>query len=269
MVAKHAHQNSDIPHCFYHYQHKHTNTNMTNPFDWYHSLYYGEKWSIKEFDTKTPTSLDYLLKQMFKKAYCTGDIKMKNSLPAFNAAYYIACCIANTEGVDETSFGDEMDDAIKLIWKEDYKRNHRGKDMICPLLELMLVKWMAFAVLFLQEKKSDEMNAFLEMFENGLIETGDDMLENEKWSNCGFLDGFCQMIRQWEHTYNTDLRPNALHPRYYTDGIWNSYVRHYSMTDIKWQLTFFRTQQEQKAFLDWARQMSARPQPLDPDELPF
>ena len=35
---------------------------MKNPFEWFHSLYYGERLSLQDFDTKNPASLDALLK---------------------------------------------------------------------------------------------------------------------------------------------------------------------------------------------------------------
>jgi len=247
---------------------------MINPFEWYHSLYYGERWNLSDFDTKNPTSLDALLKQLFMIAHRTGTLKMKNSLPAFNAAYYIAVCIANTEGIDETNLDDEIDSSINTIWEEDYGRNHKNKKLPCPFVERMLIKWMAYAVLFLQKKKSDEMNEFLNLFQNKLrsIETDENLQNTEEWDKMSFLLDIPSIIEKWGHKYNTDLRPHALHPQYYTETMWTNHVRHYTLNDIKWQLTFYHTKQEQIAFLNWAKEMSSRPQPVDfndVDDLPF
>lgn len=236
---------------------------MTNPFDWYHSLYYGEKWNLSDFDTKKTTSLDALLKQLFMVAHRTGTMKMKNSLPAFNAAYYVAVCIVNTEGIDETNLDDEIDSAIKTIWQEDYNRHRNNQIIYCPYAELMLIKWMSYAILSLQEKKSEEMIAFLELFRDKLksIETDDSLINSEEWDALKFLVDLPAMIENWAYRYHTDLRPHALHPQYYTESIWTTSVRHYNMNEWEWQLTFFQTKEEQMAFLDWAKSMSERPQP--------
>lgn len=77
---------------------------MKNPFEWFHNLYYGEKNSLSAFDTKNPTSLDSLLKKIYMIGRKHVNLRMKNSLPAFNAAYYVAVCLANTEGIDESNF---------------------------------------------------------------------------------------------------------------------------------------------------------------------
>ena len=49
---------------------------MKNPFEWFHSLYYGERLSLQDFDTKNPASLDALLKQIFMTGH-KGTIKKK------------------------------------------------------------------------------------------------------------------------------------------------------------------------------------------------
>ena len=103
---------------------------MKTPFEWFHSLYYGEKISLHDFDTKNPASLDALLKHIFMTGHKAGKYKMKNSLPAFNAAYYVAACLFNSEAVDETNFDDDIDTKIREIWLEDYKRYHYCPDKI-------------------------------------------------------------------------------------------------------------------------------------------
>ncbi len=254
---------------------------MTNPFEWYHSLYYGEKWKLNDFDTKNSKSLDALLKQLFKTVLKHRKLKMKNSLPAFNAAYYIAVCVANTEGLDETNLDEDIATAVQTIWEEDYKRNHGADDNpACPFAERMLVKWMAYAILFLQEKKTDEMDEFLGRFRdslvdemNGVIRESDEMADREgdfRTHSYHFLNDLPQMIEAWEYRYRTDLRPRALHPQYFTNNIWFGHVRRYGLNTFKWQLTFYRTQAEQMAFLDWAKKMSDKyKHATSDDELPF
>ena len=244
---------------------------MTNPFEWYHSLYYGEKWNLSDFDTKNPISLDALLKRLFMVAHKNGKLLMKNSLPALNAAYYVAVCIANTEGIDETNLDDEIDFSIRIIWEEDYNRNYKNKKRNCPFAELMLIKWMVYAILFLQKTKSSEMNEFLILFREKLLTIQAYAYEDdpEEADNINFLEELPKIIDQWKYRYNTDFRAHPLHPQCYRDSMWTNHVRHYDLNKFKWQLSFFQTQQEQMDFLNWARQMSSRPQPVDIDDLPF
>lgn len=106
---------------------------MLHPFNWHHSLYYGEKWNLSDFDTKNPKSLNHLLKQMYMLGYKNGHFLMKNSLPAFNAAYYVAVAISNTEGIDETNLEEEAEEILEeekflvgipnLVSKWEYRYN--------------------------------------------------------------------------------------------------------------------------------------------------
>ena len=163
---------------------------MKNPFEWFHSLYYGEKISLHDFDTKNPASLDALLKHIFMTGHKAGKYKMKNSLPAFNAAYYVAACLFNSEAVDETNFDDDIDTKIREIWLEDYKRYHKEENVRCPYRELVLIKWMVNAILTLQESKSNEMILFLDDFRRELIaanEPDEDLLHSEEYERYAFL----------------------------------------------------------------------------------
>ncbi len=246
---------------------------MKEPFAWYHNLYYGEKRSLRDFDTKNPKSLDCLLKKLFMKAKRTGKLKMKNSLPAFNAAYYVAVCLANTEGIDEANLDDEIDAAINTIWMEDYvKHQHRASIDRCPYVERMLIKWMIYAILRLQRDHNEEIDEFLETYREKLdsITDDEDLVNSEEWDDYSFLLELPAMIEQWEYRYCTDLRPHAEHPCHYDAAIWDNNVRFYSMDDLECQLTFFRSKEEQIAFLDWAKKESGRPQPYNfGDDFPF
>lgn len=245
---------------------------MINPFEWHHSLYYGEKRNLKDFDTKNPNSLDALLKQMYMEAHKSGRILMKNSLPAFNAAYYVAVCLSNIEGIDETNLDEDIENAINTIWQEDYNKHHSTL-MKCPDYEQCLIEWMVLAILHLQENKSEEMNAFLESYRNNLarqLKTEIPFPEEdiEDWK---FLNKMPDMIDSWQHTYNTDLRPHAL-MKNVGNNLWYYIVHKYSMDELELQLTFFRTEEEQKAFLNWAKEMSQTSQSTsysDADDLPF
>ena len=246
---------------------------MKEPFDWYHNLYYGEKRRLSDYDTKNPKSLDYLLKQLFMKAKRTGKLKMINFLPAFNAAYYVAVCLANTKGLDEANLDDEIDSAIRSIWGEDYMRHHQPLSLIgCPYVERMLIQWMVYAILFLQEKHSHEMRIFLKMFKIKLssFEYDEELINFEEWKKYSFLLDLPSMIEQWEYRYSTDFQPHPKNPSSYKNDIWDNYVRYYGFDDLICQLTFFPTKEEQMAFLNWARIQSSRPQPfMLSDQLPF
>lgn len=238
---------------------------MKKPFEWYHNLYYGEKKSLSDFDTKNPCSLDCLLKQMFMKAHDEGKLKMKNSLPALNAAYYVAVCLMNTEGIGESielELDDEIDLAIKTIWGESYNRHSSPlSHVICPWGERMLIRWMSFAILFLQEKHSHEMNVFLKMYKVrlSLIEYDDGLIKLDDWGKYRYLFDLPGMIEQWKYRYTTDFRPHPMHPSCYDDDIWDNYVREYNYDELECQLTLFRTKGEQMAFLNWALVQSCRP----------
>lgn len=240
---------------------------MKKPFEWYHNLYYGEKRSLSDFDTKNPKSLDCLLMQMFMKAHDEGKLKMKNPLPALNAAYYVAVCLMNTEGIDESDeleLDDDIDEAIRIIWREDYLRHSPPFSHIsCPYVERMLIRWMVYAILFLQEKYSHKMDIFLKMFKVRLLSVKYDveLIKPEDWEKYKFLFDLPIIIEQWKYRYTTDFHPHPMNPSGYDDIMW-FYVMDYEYDELECQLTFFRTKKEQMAFLDWARKQSRRAQPL-------
>ena len=239
---------------------------MKNPFEWFHSLYYGERLSLQDFDTKNPASLDALLKQIFMTGHKAGKYRMKNSLPAFNAAYYVAACLFNSEAVDETNFDDDIDTKIREIWLEDYKRYHKEENVRCPYRELVLIKWMVYAILTLQESKSNEMILFLDDFRSELRaanEPDEDLLHSEEYERYAFLFDLPGIIEKWPYRYHTDLRPRPLSPQYFSGDLWVKVVRHYSLNDYKCQLRLYQTKEEQLAFLKWSKEESLRPQPYD------
>lgn len=247
---------------------------MKNPFEWFHNLYYGEKNSLSAFDTKNPTSLDALLKQLYMTAHHSGYLLMKNSLPAFNAAYCVAVCILQSEAIDETNLDEEIDYTINTIWLEDYKRTHKAKVSHCPFTELVLIKWMVYAILFLQEEKSHEMAFFLVDFRKNLeVQDEDESIDADEydWGIIDAMNSFDETILDWKYRYRTSLRPHPLHPKFYTSKLWIDIVRHYSLDDLKLQLALFPTIDEQLAFLNWAKEESQKPQPMDylDDSLPF
>lgn len=247
---------------------------MMNPFKWYHSLYYGEKWNLSDFDTKNPQSLDYLLKQMYMLGHTNGYLVMRNSLPAFNAAYYVAVALANIEGIDETNIEEEINSSIRTIWHEDFLRYHKDNsrsDDCCPFAELMLIRWMVYAILWLQESKTEEMESFLDEFgsvQMALTPFDDDPNDKMMDEDC-FLEKLPKMVSTWKYRYNTDFMPHPLHPQYYNDYMWGKHVSQYDMSDMAWQLSFFPTTKEQHAFLDWAKEMSDKYRYDDNEDMPL
>lgn len=228
---------------------------MKNPFEWFHNLYYGEKNSLSAFDTKNPTSLDSLLKKIYMIGRKRVNLRMKNSLPAFNAAYYVAVCLANTEGIDESNFDDEIDHAIRIIWTEDYNRHHQDYGACFPFAELMLIKWMVYAILSCQESISDEMEFFLQEFRDKLITVvmNEDSFNSGEVNELDFLLEIAEVIDDWKYRYHTDLHPHPLAPKYYSIFTWVNHVRPYTLEELEAQISFFPTQDEQMAFLCWAR----------------
>lgn len=228
---------------------------MKNPFEWFHNLYYGEKNSLSAFDTKNPTSLDSLLKKIYMIGRKRVNLRMKNSLPAFNAAYYVAVCLANTEGIDESNFDDEIDHAIRIIWTEDYNRHHQDYGACFPFAELMLIKWMVYAILSRQESISDEMEFFLLEFRDKLITVvmNEDSFNSGEVNELDFLLEIPAVIDDWKYRYHTDLHPHPLDPKYYSFFTWVNQVRLYTLEELEAQISFFPTQDEQMAFLCWAK----------------
>lgn len=228
---------------------------MKNPFEWFHNLYYGEKNSLSAFDTKNPTSLDALLKKIYMIGRKRVNLRMKNSLPAFNAAYYVAVCLANTEGIDESNFDDEIDHAIRTIWTEDYNRHHQDYGACFPFAELMLIKWMVYAILSCQESISDEMEFFLLEFRDKLITVvmNEDSFNSGEVNELDFLLEIAEVIDDWKYRYHTDLHPHPLAPKYYSIFTWVNQVRLYTLEELEAQISFFPTQDEQMAFLCWAK----------------
>lgn len=251
---------------------------MKNPFEWFHNLYYGEKNSLSAFDTKNPTSLDSLLKKIYMIGRKHVNLRMKNSLPAFNAAYYVAVCLANTEGIDESNFDDEIDHAIRIIWTEDYNRHHQDYGACFPFAELMLIKWMVYAILSCQESISDEMEFFLQEFRDKLITVvmNEDSFNSGEVNELDFLLEIAEVIDDWKYRYHTDLHPHPLNPKYYSIFTWVNHVRPYTLEELEAQISFFPTQDEQMAFLCWAKNAAKQAPPKessyatsDDESLPF
>ena len=104
---------------------------MKNPFEWFHSLYYGERLSLQDFDTKNPASLDALLKQIFMTGHKAGKYRMKNSLPAFNAAYYVAACLFNISN-SKAKLSQTFLHFAPFYWKSIVK-NFQGMTIVSEL----------------------------------------------------------------------------------------------------------------------------------------
>ena len=80
---------------------------MKNPFEWFHSLYYGEKMSsLKDYSIKNPASLDALQMQLF---------------------------FDELESV--TSLGDSFDTKELLIWIELFNRQQNDQNVRCSFSE--------------------------------------------------------------------------------------------------------------------------------------
>lgn len=85
---------------------------MKNPFEWFHSLYYGEKLSsLKDYSIKNPASLNALQMQLF---------------------------FDELDSV--TSLGDSFDTKELLIWIELFNRQQNDQNVRCSFREPVQVK---------------------------------------------------------------------------------------------------------------------------------
>jgi|GEM_PF-2087723 len=244
---------------------------MEKVFEWHHSLYYGERLGLDDFDTKSTKSLDSLLRAicMVEPTSYKTEFRMKALLPSLNAAYYVAACLANAESLDIAELYDEIGLVIRLHWDEYFQENLKYPyPCRCTFLYLMLIKWMVYGILHSQANKSREMVAFLDGFRRKLIgeRRYDGRDGSDVYDYLHLLGIVERTIDEWPYRYHTDLRPNPLHPRHYTLNLWYKSVRNYDMDQIERQLRLFRTKEEQLAFLDWAREASRQPQPVFVDD---
>lgn len=110
---------------------------MEKVFEWHHSLYYGERLSLDDFDTKSTKSLDSLLRAicMVEPTSYKTEFRMKTLLPSLNAAYYVAACLANAESLDIAELYDEIGLVIRLHWDEYFQENKisLSLQMLIPL----------------------------------------------------------------------------------------------------------------------------------------
>ncbi len=223
---------------------------MDNPFSLPRVLVYTER-RRSDFDTKNPASLDCLLKQMYL-AECKEAHPSINLETALNTAYYIAVCLANTDYPDEFEWSSRVMATIENAWKSTRPRQEQ-----CPYAPNMLIQWMVYAILYLQEVKSEEMNSFLSMFRQ--------RMENDRFvslfghiddQSC-FLSSFPKLVDEWPHRYSGNLYLRPASPQQLAKGNWSFLGCGLDVPKLEQWLRLYPTIQEQQAFLDWVKKAEA------------
>lgn len=225
---------------------------MENPFGWPRELFYTER-KRSDFDTKNPQSLDCLLKQMYM-AECQEEHPLIKLETAMDAAYYIAVCLANMDYVDEFDWRAPVHGVIERFWTQSFVFPW---GTTCPYAQKMLLKWMVYAILYLQETQSEEMVFFLDLFRRNLEDEEEHRwrdLQNPEDDRLDFLSTLPTLIEQWPYTYSGNLSPRPTPSQELTKDIWANHFVSCTFPVLEQQLQLYPTVQEQQAFLDWVKQ---------------
>lgn len=106
--------------------------------------------------------------------------------------------------------------------------------------------------------------------------TDEDLFNSGEGNELDFLLEIAEVIDDWKYRYHTDLHPHPLDPKYYSIFTWVNHVRPYTLEELEAQISFFPTQDEQMAFLCWARNAAKKAPPKessyatsDDESLPF
>ena len=127
--------------------------------------------------------------------------------------------------------------------------------------DVILCKWMAYCILHLQENMTEDLNIYLDGFRQSLQETLKYASGKPK-AAMAFAGRFPDMIDTVKERFHTDLYPSAIEVDCLTDAWWDRIVSNLSDEDFLKMLTFYRTKEEQHAFLDWAMDRASE----SPDE---
>lgn len=222
---------------------------MENPFKWPRDLFYAQR-KRSDFNTKNTMSLDCLLKQMYMTE-CQQEHPLVKLEEAMDTAYYIAVCLANTDYVDEFDWSYPVRAQILQTWKQHFPFKNTSP---CPYAQETLMKWMVYAILYLQETKSEEMNVFLSLFRQSLDkaeECRQMKLQHPEDDELDFLSTFPMLIEKWPFRYGGLLSPRPKHPKNLTKTTWEELGWRFNINMLEQALQLYPTIQEQQAFLDW------------------
>lgn len=226
---------------------------MKKTFEWHHSLLYADK-SREEYTMEKEGTLDHFLYQMYMVAHDCNGLDMSNAVKALNTAYYLAVALYNTPYVEEENNVSLLvsKKAIEILGEE-----HLGEPYWSSHAGVFLVKWMALAILRLQQNKPSGLDMFLDKFQELIGWDTDINLYDEDGEikrSCSFIFQFPKMIEQMgKMKFVSDLRPSAALASDIPYSVWEDQVRRLGLEEMEQLLSHYRTIEDQLAFLDWCR----------------
>lgn len=204
---------------------------MEIPFAQACRFMYRPKTNIEQYDDN---ELNSLLTDIYKREGTNLD--PIDRLTAFNTAYAIAVAIENTPHVEAKDINDEVNDFVIEKCRDSFY--HVTEDF--SFYNIKICVGMAYAILRLQENISDKRRNFL----------------GDLWSKHGityYNSQISRMINSVKKRFRTDLRPCAPEVSALTESLWKSTISKLSDEEFEEALTFYRTKEEQFAFLDWVQ----------------
>lgn len=234
---------------------------MKEAFDIPSRLVYPFKQSYDEYKHE---GLNLFLEKMYKVALREGYLEFKDPVQAFNTAYYIASALYATPHLDLRVMTKEVDYALRAHLSIDnstipFPPGFPSSNARLPLTHAMLVRWMVYAILFLQDSKTEAMEEYLEGYRMRLLQLGTEVYEGNE-EEIDFVGEFPGMIDSCNERFHTDLYPN-IKVAQLNESDWKNTISKYDEQTIDLLMTFFRTKEEQHAFLDWMYDKD--------DDLPF
>lgn len=230
---------------------------MKEIFDLPSKFIYPFKQSYDEYKHE---GLNLFLEKMYKVALKEGYLDFKDPLLAFNTAYYIASAIFLTPRVDFRVFKVEVDLAL-LHHLGFYKPRDvpfppdlEIPNTHCCIHNELIVRLMVYAILFLLNDKTVEMAEYLDGYRLRLEDMISDY-EDDAIEGIAFGYDVLALIKSCPDRYDIDLYPN-IKVAQLQDADWSLGLRYYAEDDILRLMTFFRTKEEQHAFLDWMDDMN-------------
>lgn len=225
---------------------------MKIPFGEACTFMYRPKTSYEQYEKN---ELNNLLEQMYKVAIMSGTLGATDPLPIFNVSYAIAVVMANTPNIALKNINEDILYLVVGTCQYTHLRgaNYNGDVILC--------KWMAYCILHLQENMTEDLNIYLDGFRQSLQETLKYASGKAK-AAMAFAGRFPDMIDTVKERFHTDLYPSAIEVDCLTDAWWDRIVSKLSDEDFLKMLTFYRTKEEQHAFLDWAMDRASE----SPDE---
>lgn len=218
----------------------------------------------QSYDEYKHEGLNLFLEKMYKVALRESYLEFKDPVLAFNTAYYIASALYATPHLDLRVMTKEVSYALRAHLSIDnstipFPPGFPSPNARLPLAHEMLVRWMVYAILFLQDSKTEAMDEYLEGYRMRLQQLRTEVYEGNE-EKIEFVGKFPGMIDSCNERFHTDLYPN-IKVAQLNESDWKNTISKYDVQTIDLLMTFFRTKEEQHAFLDWMYKLD--------DDLPF